>query len=57
MAAFEEAANKRFHIPLDKAAKKVEVFGDAIDLLDKKLDNAIGATAKNKLIGEQSKEE
>ena len=57
LAAFEEAANKRFHIPLDKAAKKVEVFGDAIDLLDKKLDNAIGATEKNKLIGEQSKEE
>lgn len=54
LAAFEEAANKRFHIPLDKAAKKVEVFGDAIDLLDKKLDNAIGAKAKNELIGNKS---
>lgn len=57
ITAFEEAAEKRFNIPLDKAAKKVEVFGDAIDLLDKKIDNAIGATAKNKLIDKQTKEE
>lgn len=53
LSAFEEAAEKKFNIPLDKATKKVELFKNQIDLLDKKIDNAIGATNKNKLINKQ----
>lgn len=54
LTAFEEAAEQRFNIPLDKATQKVELFSDAIDLLDKRLDNAVGAAAKNKIIGDES---
>ena len=57
LTAFEEAAEKRFNIPLDKATKKVELFSKSIELLDKKLDNAIGSKDKNKLIDKQTKEE
>ena len=57
LTAFEEAAEQRFNIPLDKATKRIEKFSEAIDLLDKKLDNAIGSKAKNKLIDKQTKEE
>ena len=46
-----------YNLPLDKAATKIEKFSDAIDLLDKKLDNAVGAKSKNKLIDKQTKEE
>lgn len=52
-----ETAEKLYNLPLDKAAKKVEKFSDSIDLLDKKLDNAVGAKSKNKLIDKQTKEE
>lgn len=57
LTAFEEAAEKKFNIPLDKATKKVELFKNQIDLLDKKIDNAIGATNKNKLIDKQIKQQ
>lgn len=57
LTAFEEAATERFNIPLEKATKKVELFSKSIELLDKKLDNAIGANAKNELIKQQSDEE
>ena len=57
LSAFEEAAEKKFNIPLDKATKKVELFKNQIDLLDKKIDNAIGATNKNKLIDKQIKQQ
>ena len=53
LSAFEEAAEKKFNIPIEKAAQKVELFKNSIDLLDKKIDNAIGAKAKNKLINKQ----
>ena len=57
LTAFEEAAEQRFNIPIEKATKQVEKFGEAIDLLDKRIDNAIGADAKNKLIQEKTDEE
>lgn len=52
-----ETAEKLYNLPLDKAATKIETFSDSIDLLDKKLDNAVGAKSKNKLIDKQTKEE
>lgn len=52
-----ETAEKLYNLPLDKAATKIEKFSDAIDLLDKKLDNAIGSKSKNKLVDKQTKEE
>lgn len=52
-----ETAEKLYNLPLDKAATKIEKFSDAIDLLDKKLDNAVDAKSKNKLIDKQTKEE
>ena len=55
--SFMETAEKLYNLPLDKATTKIEKFSDAIDLLDKKLDNAIGSKAKNKLVDKQTKEE
>lgn len=55
--SFVETAEELYNLPLDKAATKIERFKDAIDLLDKRLDNAIGAKKKNKLIDRQTKEE
>lgn len=52
-----ETAEELYSLPLDKAAAKIEKFSDSIDLLDKRLDNAIGSKAKNKLIDKQTKEE
>ena len=52
-----ETAEKLYNLPLDKAATKIEKFKDAIDLLDKKLDNAIGSKAKNNLVDKQTKQE
>lgn len=57
MDSFAEAAEKLANIPLDKAAKKAELFSDAIDLLGKRIDNAIYAKTKNKLVDRQTKEE
>lgn len=55
--SFMETAEELYNLPLDKAATKIEKFKDAIDLLDKKLDNAIGSKAKNKLVDKQTKQE
>ena len=52
-----ETAEELYNLPLDKAATKIEKFKDAVDLLDKKLDNAIGSKKKNKLVDKQTKEE
>lgn len=54
--SFVEKAQELYNLPLDKASAKVEKFSDAIDLLEKKLDNAITATAKNKIIDDEVKE-
>jgi len=53
--SFEELATALYNIPIDKATSKIEKFNQAIDLLEKKLDNAIGATAKNKLVNQETK--
>lgn len=53
--SFEELATALYNIPLDKATSKIEKFNEAIDLLEKKLDNAIGSTAKNKLVEQETK--
>ncbi|MCM1160640.1 MAG: phage tail tape measure protein [Roseburia sp.] len=55
--SFMETAEKLYNLPLDKAATKIEKFSDAIDLLNKKIDNAIGSKSKNKLVDKQTKEE
>lgn len=51
MNSFREIAEKLYNLPLDKAAKKVDIFGDAIDLLNKELDNETDYKNKNKMIG------
>lgn len=48
--SFISKANELYNLPLDKAAAKIEKFNDSIELLELKLDNAIGATNKNKII-------
>lgn len=57
MDSFTEAAEKLANIPLDKAARKAELFSNAVDLLGKRMDNAISAKTKNKLVDRQTKEE
>lgn len=57
MDSFVETAEKLYNLPLDKAAKKVELFNSSIDLLDKKLANAIGSKDKNPLIDQQGKKQ
>lgn len=52
---FISTAEQLYNIPLDKAAEKIEIFEDSIDSLDKKLDNTIGASAKNSIIDQQTK--
>lgn len=52
--SFVETAEKLYNLPLDKAAAKIEKFSDALDLLDKKMDNAIGSKAKNRLVDQQT---
>lgn len=54
--SFVEKAQELYNLPLDKASAKIEKFSDAIDLLEKKLDNALGATAKNKIIDDEVKQ-
>ena len=54
--SFVEKAQELYNLPLDKAAGKIEKFSDAINLLEKKLDNALGATAKNKIIDDEVKQ-
>lgn len=55
--SFEEAAAEFYNIPLDSATKKIELFSDAIGVLESKIDNAIGFTNKNKLIDEKTKQQ
>lgn len=54
--SFVEKAQELYNLPLDKASAKIEKFSNAVDLLEKKLDNAITATAKNKIIDDEVKE-
>lgn len=54
--SFVEKAQELYNLPLDKASAKIEKFSDTIDLLEKKLDNALGATAKNKIIDDEVKQ-
>lgn len=56
-AAFLETAEKLYRLPLEKAADKIELFQDAISLLDKQLKNAVGASAKNKILKKKDQEE
>lgn len=53
MTAFEEAADQFYNIPLDALTRRIELFSDAIDILEAKIDNAIGSINKNKLIDQQ----
>ena len=55
--AFEEAADQFYNIPLDAVAEKVDLFSTAIEILESKIDNAIGAVNKNKLIDQQIKKQ
>ena len=57
MNSFAETAEKLYNLPLDKAAKKVDLFSNNIDLLGKKLDNAVKLKTKNDFIDKQTKEE
>lgn len=57
MSSFVETAEKLYNLPLDKAAKKVDLFSNNIDLLGKKLDNAVKLKTKNDFIDKQTKEE
>lgn len=54
-----EAAKTFYNIPIEEAARKIEVLSESFDLLDAKLENAIGVDKngvlnKNKIIDEQS---
>lgn len=57
MDSFRETAEKLYNLPLDKAAKKVDIFSNAIDLMKKKLGNEIKYTEKNKIIDKQTSKE
>ena len=57
LTAFEETSEKKFNLPLEKAAQKIELFKNQIDLLDKKIDNTVGYKSKNKLVNDQTKQE
>ncbi|WP_300647786.1 phage tail tape measure protein [uncultured Bacteroides sp.] len=55
--SFMETAEKLYNLPLEKAARKVDIFRDAIDLLDKEIDNETDYTKKNKKIDKQTQKE
>lgn len=57
MDSFREIAEKLYNLPLDKAAKKVDIFSNAIDFLGKKLENATYYKTKNNIIVKQDKKE
>ena len=57
LTAFEEASEKKFNLPLEKATQKIELFKNQIDLLGKKIDNTVGYKSKNKLVDDQTKQE
>ena len=57
MDSFLETAEKLYNLPLEKAARKVDIFRDAIDLLGKEIDNETDYTKKNKKIDRQTQKE
>ncbi len=57
MDSFMETAEKLYSLPLDKAARKVEIFSGSIELLDKKLGNATYYKTKNNIIDKQTQNE
>lgn len=57
MNSFAETAEKLYNLPLEKAARKVDIFRDAIDLLGKEIDNETDYTKKNKKIDRQTQKE
>ncbi len=57
LQAFEEAADEFYNIPLESATEKIELFSDAIDVLEEKIDNAISAEDKNNLIDQKTKQQ
>ncbi len=57
MDSFRETAKKLYNLPLDKAAKKVDLFSNAIDLLNKELDNKTNYKKKNQIIDKQTAKE
>lgn len=57
MDSFMETAEKLYNLPLDKAARKVEIFSGSIELLDKKLGNATYYKTKNNIIDKQTQNE
>lgn len=52
-----EAAEKFYHIPLDKAAEKVENLSNKIEYLGKVADNTIGYRNKNAVLDEQDRQQ
>lgn len=56
-ASFIEAAEQFYNLPLDKAATKIEIFSKSIELLEKRLDNAIGYVNKNTLVDSKTKKQ
>lgn len=55
--SFAEAAKKFYGLPMEKAAKKIELLKSQLDLLDKKLKNAVTYKNQNNLIKKQEKKD
>ena len=55
--AFIEAADKFYHMPIDKAATKIENLSNKIDYLSKKAENATNYKDRNALLDEQDKDQ
>lgn len=55
--SFIETAAKLYQLPLEKAATKIELFKEKIELLDKQLKNAKTPKDKNNLINQKTKQE
>ena len=52
--AFIDAADKFYHMPIDKAAEKIENLNNKIEYLDKVSTNRIGFRQQNAVIAEQA---
>lgn len=52
-----EACTNLYNAPIEEAAAKIEKFSDAINILDAKIDNAIGSKNKNKLLDQKLDEQ
>ena len=55
--SFIEAADKFYHMPIDKAAEKIENLSNKIEYLDKVSSNAVGAKAQNDVLDEQDRQQ